>query len=177
MTPRLLSLLSAFCLATLPLTAQAEEDKDRLGFSKLAEGESRGCCPDRWTCIVAGADKAMTVVKLSSITSVSKQTYMLEGSQRIVEVTIDTEGNNSIRFYSMSSGSALSAQDRATNSRELVDKYTDAASRFPAKKYPEATHSHNVEFQLSSPKLVNRVYESIMYAWVKNTALNLVIKK
>ncbi len=176
MTHRLLCTLTALCLLTLPLPAAEDAEKDRLGIAKVSEGESSGCCPDRWTCIIDSADTAVTVVKLSAITSVSKQTYMLEGSQRILEVTIDTEGNNSIRFYCLSSDRTQRALDRSANARDLVDRRLGGATRFPAKKYPEATHSHNVEYQLSSPALVNRIYESILHAWVKNTPMNLRIK-
>ncbi len=175
MMHRSLTCLSALLVLTLlPLTAA--EDKDRLGFSKVAEGESKGCCPDRWTCIIDGPNKAMTVVKLSAITSISKQTYLLEGAQKILEVTIDTEGNNSIRFYCLSSDRTQRALGQAANARELVDKHSEAASKFPAKKYPEATHSHNIEYQLSSPEQVNRIYESATHAWVKNIPMNLRIK-
>ncbi len=176
MTRCLPCILTALCLATLPLPAFGDEDKDRLGFSKVTVGESKGCCPDRWTCIIDGPDKAMTVVKLSSITSISKQTYMLEGSQKILEVTIDTEGNNSIRFYCLSSGRVNRALGNASNTRDLAERHLETPSRFPSKKYPEATHSHNIEYQLSSPEQVNRIYESAMYAWVKNTPMNLRIK-
>ncbi len=176
MMHRPLCFLTLLSLSLLPLSAQGETPKDRLGFSKIAEGESKGCCPDRWTCIIDGADKAMTIVKLSSITSISKQTYMLEGTQRIQEVTIDTEGNNSIRFYCLSSERTRDLLNRGANTRELVDRRSDNATRLPAKKYPEATHSHNVEFQLSSPELLHQVYESVTHAWVKNISLNLHLK-
>ncbi len=169
--------LATLCLAALPLAAQqGSQAKDRLGLSKIAVGEHSGL-PGMWTCIVAGADKAMTVVKLSEITSVSKQSYLLEGSQRILEVTIDTTGNNSIRFYCMGGARASRVKARATNSRDLADKYMEGASGLPAKKYPEATHSHNIEYQLDSEEELNRIYESAVYSWVKNSPQTLCIEK
>ncbi len=178
MTHRLSTLLAALYLIALPLQAlAADEAKDRLGFAKVAEGESKGTCPNCWTCIIGGADRAMTVVKLSGITSISKQTYMLEGSQRILEVTIDTEGNNSIRFYCLHSAHTQRALERTSNTRGLASKYTEGALSFPSKKYPEATHSHNIEYQLSSPEQVNRIYESAVHAWVKNIPTDLRIGK
>ncbi len=176
MTRRLTSVLTAFCLAALPLHSYGDTPKDRLGFAKLSEGESKGNCPDRWVCIIDGPETAMTVVKLSSITSISKQTYLLEGAQRILEVTIDTEGNNSIRFYCLHSARTQRVTERLSNARDLVDKHTEGLTRFPAKKYPEATHSHNIEYQLSSPEQVNLIYESAIHAWVKNIPTNLRIK-
>ncbi len=175
MTRLLLCTISVLGLAVLPLPAMGGGEKDRLGFAKLAEGESKGCCPDRWTCIIDGPDKAMTVVKLSAITSISKQSYLLQGAQRILEVTIDTTGNNSIRFYCIDSARHQRTAGRVSGTRELLDKHTEGATRLPEKTYPEATHSHNIEFQLSSPEQVNRIYESATHAWVKNIPMNLRI--
>ncbi len=175
MNHRLLCTLTALCLAALPLLGDTDKDQDRLGFAKATEGESRGC-PERWTCIIGCPNTAMTVVKLASITSISKQTYMLEGSQKVTEVTIDTEGNNSIRFYCVASARANSALERAANARDLVDKHTGSASKFPAKAYPEATHSHNIEYQVSTPAQLNRIYESVTHAWVKNISSTLRVK-
>ncbi len=175
MTHRLLTILTSLCLAALTFVAPTAEGKeqDRFGFKKISEGEHNGVCPDRWTCIIGGADNAMTSVKLSAITSVSKQTYMLEGAQKVVEVTIDTLGNNSIRFYSLSSERVNRVTDRLSNAKALLDKHTENASRYPAKKYPEATHSHNIEYQLSTTEQVHRIYESVMHAWVKGVAISL----
>ncbi len=169
--------LTALCLLALPFQALGDAEKDRLGFAKASEGERKGSCPSCWTCIIGSPEHAMTVIKLSSITSISKQTYMLEGSQRILEVTIDTEGNNSIRFYSLNSAHTQRVTDRVSNTRSLAEKYTDGALKFPAKKYPEATHSHNIEYQLSSPEQVNRIYESAVHAWAKNNPTDLRIGK
>ncbi len=170
------SFLTALCLAALPLTAIADAPKDRLNFAKITEGENRSNQTDRWTCIIGSADKAMTMVKLSAITSISKQSYILQGTQQILEVTIDTIGNNSIRFYCLSSERLGRAQGRLSNTRELLEKHTEGATKLPEKTYPDATHSHNIEYRLSSPELVNRIYESVTHAWVSNTSANLFIK-
>ncbi len=183
MNHRLPCLLTALFLAALPLSAQQQRDggkekevQDRLGFAKSSTGESKGCCADRWTCIIDSPDKAVTMVKLSAITSISKQTYLLEGTQKITEVTIDTLGNNSIRFYCMSSERTNRMADRLSNARDIVNKHTESASELPAKKYPEATHSHNIEYRLSTPEQVNRIYESATHAWAKNISSRLRIK-
>ncbi len=176
MTHRLPTLLTAFCLAALSLSAAAESDKDRLGLEKISEGESRSNIPERWTCILGDADTAVVMVKLSAITSISKQSYLLQGTQRILEVAIDTTGNNSIRFYCLGSARAARLQERTSNTRDLLDKHTAGATRLPEKTYPDATHSHNVEYQLSSPEQLHRIYESATHAWVKNIPTNLHIK-
>ncbi len=178
MTPRLINLLAALCFALLPLFAVEDNDKpkDRLGLAKLEYGEhstaaSKGC----WTCIL-GNTSSMVMVKLATITSVAKHTYVLEGSQKITEVTIDTTGNNSIRFYCLNSDRANRALDRLSNVREVADKYTERGTRYPAKKYPEGTHSHNIEYQLNSVEHLDTIYESLTYAWLKDTASTLRLK-
>ncbi len=180
MTHRFLTILTALSLAALPLSAQSEDSNssqsDRLNINKATSGESKGNCPERWTCIIGSASDTVVMVKLAAITSISKQTYMLEGSQKIKEVTIDTTGNNSIRFYCLSSARANRALDRVSSARDIVDRHTDSASQYPAKKYPDATHSHNIEYQLSNSGQLDTIYESATHAWVKNQAVLLRIK-
>ncbi len=183
MIRRLLSTFTALCTLALPLCAQEGTNSgncDRPNYNKCKPKDTdyvppplSGARPDArhipakgfWCFILNGTGRAMTVIKLSTITSVSKQTYMLEGTHQILEVTVDTTGNNSLRFYSISSDRTNAILDRASNLRSVVDKHTDKASNFPSKKYPEATHSHNVEFQLSSVDQINKIYESLTNSW------------
>ncbi len=181
MTHRILTILSALCLCALPISAQSDNDndnsqKDRLNVNGASNGESKGNCPERWTCIVGSACEMIVMVKLSTITSVSKQTYMLEGTQKIKEVTIDTTGNNSIRFYCLSSNRAAQALDTLSNARRVANKHTEGAGSYPSKKYPDATHSHNIEYQVGSPAQLDSIYESVTHAWVKNQAAVLRVK-
>ncbi len=183
MKHRILTTLAALSLTALPLIAAEGSNTgncDRPLYNKCQPGDKDyippgvpGIPPDCkhipgkgfWCFILNGPGRAMTVVKLSTITSVSKQTYMLEGSQQVLEVTLDTIGNNSIRFYCLSSDRTNNMLERVSSSRSLVDKHADKVSNFPSKKYPEATHSHNVEYQLDSVDQLNRIYESITNCW------------
>ncbi len=193
MTHRLLTTFAALCALALPLCAQEGTNTgncDRPQYNKCKVSDKDyvppGCPGPRpdckhipadgfWCFILNGTGRAMTVIKLSTITSVSKQTYMLEGSQQILEVTVDTTGNNSLRFYCLSSDRTNEKLDRVSSARALIDKHTDKASNFPAKKYPEATHSHNVEFQLAGVEQINKIYESLTNSWFtdKTTVLHL----
>ncbi len=166
--PLPLILLALAALAG-PLAAAPQ---DRLGLGDTKAGESTSA-PQFWTCIVGDPGAAVTMVKLSTITSVSKQTYMLDNSIQMREVTIDTIGNNTIRFYCTSSARANTMAGRVSNARNLVDKYTEGGTRYPGKKYPEGTHSHNVEFQVSSPSTLDQIYDSVANAWQKNRGCTL----
>ena len=179
--------LAAIAIAALPLSAAEGQNIgncDRPNYNKCEPRERdylppplTGIVPDCkhipakgfWCFILNGTGRAMTVIKLSTITSVSKQTYMLEGAHQILEVTVDTTGNNSLRFYCLSSDRTNTMLDRASSARSLVDRHADKASDFPAKKYPEATHSHNVEFQLATVEQVNKIYESLTNSWFTDT--------
>ncbi len=96
---------------------------------------------------------------------------------QIREVTIDTMGNNSIRFYSIGSERATSMQDRLSNTRELLDRHTENSSRYPGKKYPEGAYSHNVEYQVSSVSTLDKIYDSVSTAWVRGKGCTLRVSQ
>ncbi len=189
MKARLFTALALLGLASLPLTAaegRNDDNKDRPNYNKCAPSDSdyvppplSGPVPKSnhvpakgfWCFILNGTGRAMTVIRLSTITSVSKQTYMLEGTHQIYEVTVDTIGNNTIRFYCLSSDRTNSMLDRVSSTRSMIDKHTDKASNFPSKKYPEATHSHNVEFQLETVEQINKIYESLTNTWFTDVSV------
>ncbi len=174
------SLVAALCLALAPLSSQAKadnNDSDRLGLSQVTkEGESKALGPDLWSCIINCPNTAVIMVKLSSITSVTKHVYTVE-SQNVLEVVIDTTGNNSIRFYYCSSNKQDNRlTSRLSNTRDLLDKRQKDERKNPAKEYPTATHSHNVEYQLACDKSIKRIFDSVSNAWAKNTPTNIFIK-
>lgn len=121
-----------------------------------------------WTCIIHDEKVASVNVRLDNVTSVAMHSYLI-GSQMIREVTIDTTGNNSIRLYCLTVHEATARYaDRVKNTRDLVDRKTGGATRFPSKKFPEGTYSHNIEFQIDSVKDLEEIYESVMRAVFTN---------
>lgn len=151
------------CLAVLAFysigTAQ-----ERVSFDDAKDGEQ--AIPNKyWVCIVDGSD--ITAVKLDMITSVSKHTYSVDGVA-FREVTIDTRGNNSIRFYSCLNERVNTAKDRLSNTRALLDSKGGNVSKYPAKKFPEGTYSHNVEYLIENSEDLNKLYESVVNAMFKN---------
>ena len=174
MKAHLFTTLAFAALAALPLSAQQEQPKDRLNLDKVQLGEHNGL-PGRWTCLVSCGEVMM--VKLDTITSVSTHHYKLEDTRMVSEVTIDTTGNNTIRFYHISEDNKDTIGSKLVNARGLAEKHTGATSRRPTKVYPGATHSHNIEYQLHDDGDLTKVFESVTHAWVKNTSQTLKLHK
>ena len=124
-----------------------------------------------WT---ANLPTGATSILMPNIISVNLHTYMLDGSVRMIEMTVDTIGNNSIRFYAYTGEQANTWKERLSSTRDLVDSKTGGATRLPGRKFPEGAYSHNVEFQLDSEAQVRQLYKSLMDSWTKtkNTYLD-----
>lgn len=109
-----------------------------------------------WKASLTDVDKGEVCILLSSITTVALHTYMLDGTIEITECTVDTTGNNSIRFYAP-------AEDPVGVGKEVRKalRNTKYPAALPARKFPEGVYSHNIEYQLSSPEKVKQIYDSI----------------
>ncbi len=154
---------AAMLLTALPASAQV----GRVDFNNAPEGE-QNVNYKFWVCIIGTAKKAITSVRLDTVTSVSKHTYNV-GTQTIREVTIDTAGNNSIRIYCMNLNSQQARiRERTRNTRGLVEANTGADSSIPTKSFPEGTYSHNVEYQVDRAEDLDTIYDSIMNAILNN---------
>ena len=111
----------------------------------------------------------------NKIIAVALHSYRLNGSNEIIECTIDTSGNHSYRFYAMveqdTSHTAKIVRTALGESRKM-DNITD---NLPARKFPEGAYSHNIEYQFSSPKKVREFYKNVLEAW-KGAARATVLK-
>ncbi len=162
---RFISILTAavMLLTALPASAQM----GRVDFNNTSQGE-QSVNYKFWVCIIGCPKKAITSVRLDTVASVSKHTYNV-GTQTIREVTVDTAGNNSIRFYCMNVNSHQARmRERTRNTRSLVESHTGADSSFPTKSFPEGTYSHNVEYQVEKTDDLDTIYDSIMTAILNN---------
>lgn len=120
------------------------------------------------------------VVKLSSVASISKHDYTVDGTLAVQELTIATNANVTARFYyiepktpSAASGVGDSAirtiKDRASQALEKVNKtaHTTVMTEV-VKNYPVTTHAHMVEFRLPTADALKAAYESARNAWIRN---------
>lgn len=149
------------------LTMQPAEAQERITYDNVQDGE-QNVSYKFWVCIVGCPKQAVTAVRLDTIVSINKHTYTVDGVV-VKEVTIDTRGNNSIRFYCMNNNEAVSKMnDRSKNTRKLLDSKTGGLTTKPAKSFPDGTYSHNVEYLIDDPKKIDGIYESALNAVIRN---------
>ncbi len=149
------------------MTAMPAGAQERITFAETEDGE-KNVNYKFWVCIVGCPKQAVTAVRLDTIVSVSKHTYSVDNVV-VKECTIDTRGNNSIRFYCMNNTEQSQKMlERTKNTRKLIDSKTGGLTSKPAKKFPEGTYSHNVEYLIDDPKKIDDIYESALNAVIKN---------
>lgn len=163
----LTQLLAAATIGFSALAAQPAAAQDRINYNDTKDGE-QNVSYKFWVCIVGCPKQAVTAIRLDTIVSVNKHTYTVDGVV-IKECTIDTRGNNSIRFYCMNNneqGNKMAG--RAKNTRKLIDDKTGGLASKPAKSFPDGTYSHNIEYLIDDPKKIDDIYESALNAVIKN---------
>lgn len=127
-----------------------------------------------WELTLDSASKKL-MVRLDTVTSYAMHTYLIDGKIPCSELTIDSMGNNSIRIYYIEE-KGHTDNDRFSNTRELLkEKSASVTGDAPvAKKFPEGTHSHNIEYRVSKEKHIKELYDSFDKAWKqqKNTRVS-----
>lgn len=124
-----------------------------------------------WEATLTNEKKGNIVVKLSEIAAIALHTYKLNGVQEITECTIDTKGNNSIRFYALlGAGNKDVELARTALGTSVAPGVSNVSSNYPARKFPEGAYSHNIEYQLKSAESVYKVFKSIKDAWRKSAS-------
>ena len=121
-------------------------------------------------------DKDQLIVDVSGIVSVARHRYLLNGSTLVSEVTVDTVGNNSLRFYCIGDvgGEVLSSSPVNTkdiekevnrHSKELKLGRKKGPAPLPSVKFPEGVYAHTIEFQLKDSVELNVLFKEISRAW------------
>jgi len=133
-----------------------------------------------WQASLPGGDY---IVSLSSISSVSKHSYVIDGGLKVSEVIVDTNGNSLARFYYITPVTGDSALGSLTErSKELLDTAGGRTtgtkpSTIVAKQFPTTTHAKTVEFRLSSEKELDRLLNSVRRSWMNNNEIRFTIAK
>lgn len=134
---------------------------------------------------VNGKDKV--VLSISSIVSIAKHRFMLNGALPVSEVTIDTVGNNSLRFYYVNnqqdsptapptdvrSGARQAAQQAAA---EINGEVSTGKSNLPSVQYPDGVYAHTIEYQVSSSGALDTLFTSALAAWENSSDKTINIK-
>lgn len=166
----------------LPATAQvpgqqtqAEKDKAAKEQKEADEKALEGVNDDenkkrRWECSLPGGEYS---VNLGSITSVSKHSYVLDGTLLVTEATVDTTGTALARFYYIepitkdTTFNALARiQKRAKELQGRAQKRSGTkADEMAQKSYPTTTHARTIEFRIMNEVELNALYSSLYRAW------------
>ena len=124
-----------------------------------------------WRCDLPGGTYE---VALPSIVSVSRHEYIVDAVSRVAEVNIDTQGNMAVRFYFIGpaevktpGGIGQSAVDRASElAKEVIQRGgQDDVWKRVVKTYPTTTHSHSVEYRVSSEEDLKKIFTSAQTAF------------
>jgi len=183
---KMTSFLLAFALSTFSVTAQTtpvpggqrtpaeqqEADREQTAADKQAlegvnDDENR---KRRWECSLPGGEYS---VNLGAITSVSKHSYVLDGTLLVTEVTVDTTGTALARFYYIepitkdTTFNALARlQKRAEQLRNRGQQRSGTkADEMVQKSYPTTTHARTIEFRIMNEVELNALYGSLYRAW------------
>ena len=163
-----ISLAAVLLMLPTSLVAQETEAEESTGSRRF------------WQASLPGGSY---VVALTTISSVSKHTYVIDGSLKVVEVIVDTTGNSLARFYYIvpvaeDSGSNITGNITARG-KEILDKAgsrTGAnANNLVAKQYPTTTHAKTVEFRISSEADLDSLLASVRRSWMNGNGKKFTI--
>ncbi|MEO1833269.1 MAG: hypothetical protein ACPIG7_02765 [Akkermansiaceae bacterium] len=177
--PFLLAFLSFTLFVTAQTTAprggqqnstnqqQEQDEKDKETLEGVNDDENR---KRRWECSLPGGEYS---VNLGAITSVSKHSYVLDGTLLVTEATVDTTGTALARFYYIepitkdTTFNALARiQKRAEQLRNRGQSRTGTkADEMAQKSYPTTTHARTIEFRIMNEVELNALYGSLYQAW------------
>jgi hypothetical protein len=121
-----------------------------------------------WEATLPGGSYAVAV---TTITSVSMHDYYVEGVGLVSEVTIDTTGTVTARFYSINaspSGAASAVSEAAQRMANTLKKSGEGIAGVKVadpltavvKSYPTTTHAHTVEYRLSEKEEIEALFKS-----------------
>lgn len=176
----LLILASITCHTSSAQTSSETESETESGavILGIVDEENRF---RRWNATIAGGQYS---VALSSITSLSKTSYVLDGGLLVTEVTIDTTGSAFARFYyiePITKDTNFDTLTRAQNRLEELRKQTRKRTGIKVdemvqKSYPSTTHARTIEFRILDEAQLNALYTSVNQAWTSNKGRNFSIQ-
>jgi len=116
------------------------------------------------------------IARLDTISSVSQHQYIVDGAARVFEVTVDTRGSQTARFYfieAVAEGSPLSIGKNAIERLKSVAEGgtsrtgTDEVWTQVIKNYPTTTHSRTAEYRIESKEILDKIYQHIHRVWAE----------
>jgi hypothetical protein len=126
---------------------------------------------DFWRAELPGGEY---LVRLSAITSVSLQEYVLDGAARVAEVNVATSGSDLARFYFIEpfpvkppTAPAQRALDAVENKAKEISARVETGDLKTkvVKNYPTSTHAHTAEYRLADRESLNKLFRSVCNSW------------
>ncbi|MEM7603453.1 MAG: hypothetical protein AAF357_18820 [Verrucomicrobiota bacterium] len=116
------------------------------------------------------------IARLDKISSASQHEYFIDGAVKVYEVTVETNGGQTGRFYyleSVTEGSSISTGSATINRlRDMANKVSDKAGTgnidsIVTKHYPDTTHAKTSEYRVQSKETIGQIYEHIHRVWAQ----------
>ncbi len=116
------------------------------------------------------------VARLDQISSVSEQEYLIDGTVRVFECTVDTNGGQTARFYYLepvTEGSSITTGSATLERiKSLADKVGDKTGvgdpdAVVTKHYPDTTHAKTSEYRVKNKVTIGQIYDHIRRVWAE----------
>lgn len=116
------------------------------------------------------------VARLGDITSVTQHEYIIDGTVRVFECTVDTRGQQTARFYFIE---PVTASSSITAGSATIDRITSIANKVGektghgdvdsnvTKHYPDTTHAKTSEFRLKNKATIGQIYDHARRVWAE----------
>lgn len=159
-----LSLLVVLFLA-VPVYSQDEQNQSDDGLEQGIRGF--------WE-VVTSSGRFMA--RLEAISSVSQHEYYIDGAVRVYEVTVETDGGQTGRFYylespaegtSITTGSATIERLKSVANRVSEKAGTGNIETIVTKHYPDTTHAKTSEYRVQSKETIEQIYDHLRRVWAQ----------
>jgi len=116
------------------------------------------------------------LARLDTISSVSQHQYVVDGAAKVFEVTVDTTGSQTARFYYIEvvgEGSPLAIGKNALDRmKSVAEGVTDRSGTGEVwtqviKHYPTTTHARTAEFRVEAVEILDKIYQHIHRVWAR----------
>lgn len=120
-------------------------------------------------------DSSMVTIAVSQLVSVTMHPYLLNGENLVTEVTIDTTGNNTIRFYYVHPEEdkldLMNPEKTVKNAKKKILRRPSQpkANSIASVKFPEGAYAHSIEYQVNSLDDLEKIYQSLISVWEKSS--------
>lgn len=116
------------------------------------------------------------MARLDKISSASQHEYFIDGAVKVYEVTVETDGGQTGRFYyleSVAEGSSVTTGSATINRlKDIANKVSDKAGTgdidtIVTKHYPDTTHAKTSEYRLKSKETIGQIYDHVRKVWAE----------